>query len=187
MKNAQYESGVSRLQFLCWCLILLLTVVLAVPLSAQPLAPPPDWSAWQFLIGDWVGEGSGVSGEAVGGFSFGYDLQQRILVRKNFADYPATPTHPAFSHTDLMIIYSENDTTRAVYFDNEGHVIHYTITLSPDSGQFVFLSDTQPAAPRFRFTYTKITVGRVKIRFDIAPPGEPGAFAPYLTATARRK
>ena len=173
MKNAQYESGFCQLQFLCWCLILLQTVVLAVPLPAQQSAPSPDWRAWQFLLGDWVGEGSGAPGEAVGGFSIRYDLQQRILVRNNFADYPATPEHPAFTHNDLMIIYQQNGTPRAIYFDNEGHVIHYTVAFSSDTSSVVFISEPMPSAPRFCFTYTKTALARIKIQFDIARLASP--------------
>jgi hypothetical protein len=48
------------------------------------------WDTWQFPIGEWVGEGSGLLGQAAGGFSSNLNLNGRILVRKNHSEYPAT-------------------------------------------------------------------------------------------------
>jgi len=75
--------------------------------------------------------------------------------------------------------------TKADYYDNEGHVIHYAVELTPTHDVATFLSDPTPSAPQFRLTYTKKTDGQVAIKFEIAPPGRP--FSPYLEATARRK
>ena len=77
--------------------------------SAASLCPasPPNWDRWQFLIGDWIGEGSGQPGQGTGGFSLQPDLEGRVLVRKNRADYPAAKDRPAFSHQDLMVVYPE--------------------------------------------------------------------------------
>ena len=112
-----------------------------------------------------------------------------MLVRRNRADYPAAAGRPAFSHDDLMIVYQEPEAkrTRAVYFDNEGHVIHYTAEFSSDQKTLTFLGDMSPGQPRFRLTYTKAGAGAVKIKFEIAPPGKPEAFAAYIEAAARKK
>jgi len=147
---------------------------------------PSNWDRWQFLIGDWVGEGGGEPGQGGGAFSFHPDLEGRVLVRKNRADYPATKDRPAYHHEDLMVIYPEGSTARAVYFDNEGHVIHYA-TEFPGEGTVVFVSDARSAEPRFRLTYTKLGPDKAGIRFEIAPPGKPAAFARYIEATAHRK
>jgi hypothetical protein len=138
-------------------------------------------------LGEWVGEGAGAPGEATGGFSFSFELEGKILVRRNRADYPATKDKPAYSHTDLMVIYQEEPTTRAVYFDNEGHVIHYAVSLSKDQTTLTFLSDPSPSAPRFRFAYTKAKSDSMTFQFDIAPPGKPEAFSKYLEGSLRRK
>jgi hypothetical protein len=156
-------------------------------LSAQPQAKPVNWDAFQFLVGEWVGEGGGNPGVGTGGFTFTFDLQKTVLVRKNYADYPATKDRPAFSHSDLMIIYTEGNGFRAVYFDNEQHVINYSVSFSKDSTSVVFVSDVIPGAPRFRLTNTKEGTESVKITFEIAPPGQPEAFTRYIDASARRK
>jgi len=166
-------------------------VLLVSPLSARQSQAPKDaanWDAFRFLLGDWVGEGTGAPGEATGGFSFSFDLEGKILVRRNRADYPATKDKPAYSHTDLMVIYRDANSqpTRAIYFDNEGHVINYSVSFSNDRNALTFLGDPSPSAPRFRFTYNKVKNG-MTFQFDIAPPGKPEAFNKYLEGTLHRK
>jgi hypothetical protein len=139
---------------------------------AQPPAAKPDWAPFSFLIGEWVGAGSGSAGE----FSLQPDLQGNVLVRKNVA------TAPTGRHEDLMVIYPEAPGLRAIYFDNEGHVIHYRVTAA--ESQAVFTSEEGPG-PRFRLTYRKNPDGTVRTIFEIAPPG--GELKTYLEGTVRRK
>ncbi|MCX6169546.1 MAG: hypothetical protein NTX65_09405 [Ignavibacteriales bacterium] len=150
---------------------------------SQQATKPADWTALKFLIGEW----SGAPGEATGSFTFSYDLQKRILLRKNFAEYPAQNGRPAFRHDDLMIVYFEGGENKAVYFDNEGHTINYKISFSSDSLSTIFVSDIIPSAPRFRFSYTKIENDKMKFSFDIAPPGKPEEFTKYIDGIVARK
>lgn len=164
-------------------------ILLPASISAQQAKNLDAWASWQFLVGEWVGEGGGEPGRGTGAFSFHLDLQGKVLVRRNRADYPPTKDRPAYSHEDLMVIYMEpgGQAARAIYFDNEGHVIHYTAAFSEDDRSLTFLSDPLPAAPRFRLTYTKKDKDGLGIKFEIAPPGKPDAFSIYLQADARRK
>lgn len=43
----------------------------------------------RFLIGEWEGVGAGGPGAGKGVFSFAFDLQNKAIVRKNYAEYPA--------------------------------------------------------------------------------------------------
>ena len=128
---------------------------------------PGAWDSWSFLIGEWVGEGAGGSG----GFSFQFDLQGKVLVRKNRAEYPATKDRGASVHEDLMVVYQEGGRTRAIYFDTEDHTINYTAAFPADQNSLIFLSDVSPSAPRYRLTYTKTTGETLAIRFEIAQIG----------------
>ena len=169
-------------------LLLLLTSIAPAQSQAKQTKDAANWQSFRFLLGQWIGEGTGAPGEGTGGFSFELDLQEKVIVRKNHADYPATKDKPAFSHTDLMVIYREvDDSIKAIYFDNEGHVIHYSVSLSKDQITLTFISDPSPAAPRFRFIYTRVTDDRLKLEFDIAPPGKPEAFSKYIEGSAHRK
>jgi hypothetical protein len=158
-------------------------------LLAQQSTTDPRWAPLGFLIGEWVGEGGGAPGQGSGGFSFLPDQDGRILVRKNHADYPATKEKPAYSHTDLTIVYQESGETklRAIYFDDEGHTIHYAVEPLAEVNGVQFLSDASPSQPRYRLTYRKTGDDQVAIRFEIAPPGKPEGFSTYIDATARRK
>ena len=146
---------------------------------AQPALPAADWSAWQPLVGEWVADAS--PDGAVGGFSFALDLQKRVLVRKNVADYPKQKVH----HEDLMVVYQDGAATRADYWDNEGHVIHYSVAVSDGGKKYVFLGEAQPGKPRFRLSYTLTSPTKVALSFEIAPPGR--EFKPYISATAHKK
>jgi len=173
------------LVFIAASAILFMTA--AARLSSQQPVKVPDWSPWQFLLGEWIGEGGGEPGREAGGSTFAPELQNTILVRKNLAEYPATADRPAMRHDDLMIIYQEKGSTLAAYFDNEGHVIRYAASVSPDGTTWTFLSEALTGEPRFRLIYTKETENTVRLDFDIAPPGKPEAFSSYIQSRLRRK
>jgi hypothetical protein len=144
-----------------------------------------DWGPAQFLVGNWAGEGGGQPGQGSGAFSFSPDLQGKVLVRKSFAEYPPANGRPASRHDDLTIVYRDETThaLRATYFDNEEHVIQYTV--KPAEGGVVFVSQGAPSSPRFRLTYTSTGKDTLNIKFEIAAPGK--EFAPYLEAAAHRE
>ncbi|SYZ72118.1 conserved exported hypothetical protein [Candidatus Zixiibacteriota bacterium] len=156
--------------------------------SAQEAKKAEGLEQLKFLEGEWIGEGGGQPGQGTGGFSFESDLQGKVLIRKNYAEYPATKEKPAYRHDDLMVISQQpGDTMRAVYWDNEGHVINYTVHPQPDSGSAVFVSEPSQNSPQFRLTYKMEENDRLAIIFEIAPPGQPEAFSRYIEAAAHRK
>lgn len=146
-----------------------------------------NWDAWKFLIGEWVGEGGGNPGQGAGGFSFFPDVQGTVLIRKNYSEFPAVSDRPAFRHDDLMIIFEENGTWKSEYFDNERHVIHYTVSFSDDSLKVIFTGDVKPHMPCFRLTYSKISTDKLHILFEMAPPNNSTVFSKYIEATACKK
>lgn len=157
----------------------------APPAPAPAAAPTPDsWAGWRFLAGDWTGEDA--KGVGTGSFSFRFELDDKVLVRRNHADIPAANGRPAAKHDDLMVIYPGAGKKEAVYWDNEGHVLRYTADLSADGKVLTFVTAPVASAPRFRLTYTKTSDTTVDIRFEIAPPQSPEGFTPYLSGRARR-
>jgi hypothetical protein len=161
-------------------MLLSAALLLLVTHQAAPPEPGP-WALLSSLAGEWQGVGSGAPGEATGGFTLAFDLQNKVLVRRSRAVYASS------THEDLTIIYREEPSgqVRAAYYDNEGHVIHYTVTAA--SGRLVFLGDATAGQPRFRLTYVLTSPHEVRMDFDIAPPNSPAAFKPYIQATARRR
>jgi hypothetical protein len=156
--------------------------------SAQQAQKPDVWGPYRFLVGTWTAEGHGEPGQGKGTFSFGMEVQGKILVRRNHLDFPATPQRPAFTHEDLLVIYREGDGTpnRAIYFDSEGFVIHYTAAFSEEGKVLAFLSESSPQAARQRLTYVQNEDGTLKVKFELAPPGKPDAFVTHVEGVARR-
>lgn len=167
-------------------LFLALASILTIQLSwAQQ--PINKWEKWNSLIGVWVGEGSGQPGKGGGYFSFNTDLDGNVLVRKNHTEFPATADKEASIHEDLMYIYPDytGNVSKAIYFDNEGHVINYSITYSENS--IVLTSESIPNAPRFRLSYIMIDNDSVNVRFEFAPPSKPDDFKTYIEGKSVRK
>ena len=132
----------------------------------------PNWEKLNWLIGDWVGEGSGTPGKGGGFFNFSLDLDKKILVRKSHSEYPAAENKPKVIHDDLMIVYPDytGNPSSAIYFDNEGHTINYTVTYSDKS--IVFTSRKIPNVPVFRLTYTLLENASVNTKFEMSQEGE---------------
>lgn len=149
--------------------------------SARAASLPKELAPLVFLLGDWDGGGGGTPGQGSGGTSFAAGLQDRVVVRTNFAVTAATDKAAASRHDDLMIVYvDDRGSVRADYYDNEGHVIRYAVT-ADGQGRVLFTSDPVASAPRYQLTYAAAPGGVVKGVFAIAPPGRPDAFTPYLT------
>ncbi len=129
----------------------------------------PKWDKWQWLMGNWKGEGSGQPGQGEGYFTFSYDLDQNIIVRKNHTVLSTDKTK-ATVHDDLMIVYPAPDgSTKAIYFDNEGHVIDYQVSIS--DGSIVFTSNRTGNMPVFRLTYKPLGSNKVNIKFEMSQDG----------------
>jgi hypothetical protein len=86
----------------------------------------------------------------------------------------------------MLILYQENKFTKAVYFDNEGHIINYAVSFSQDSSSVIFISDIIANSPRFRFIYTKASSEGMKFNFDFASPGKPEEFSKYLDGFVKK-
>ncbi len=148
----------------------------AAPQSAPPTAPLAPLS---FLVGAWQAEGGGQPGRSVGRFSFEWSADGQALLRRNES---ATA---GGRHADVMLIYpTAGGALRAVYVDNEGHTIEYSVAVAPDRPRVVF--ESAGPGPRFRLWYETAKAGELKSGFEIAPPGAT-EFKTYLEGVARRE
>ena len=142
------------------------------------------WSKWSWLIGEWKGEGNGQPGQGGGTFTFNQDLNNKILVRKSHSEYPATSGKPATVHDDLLIVYLDlsANPSKAIYFDNEGHTINYSITYADNL--IVLLSDKIPNVPIFKLTYTSLDKNTIDTKFEMSRDGE--KFMTYIEGKSKK-
>lgn len=169
-------------------LALIASLFLACTAAWPQQAPAPNWDAWKFLQGKWVGEGSNEQAQGSGYASFELDLQNKVWVRRNHAEYPGANGGPAQVHDDLMIIYfnSKSGQTRAFYTDSEGHVIHYTASFSRDGKQLVFLGDRNDSGPRYRLTYIITSPDHMSVQLEMAQPAAPDAWQKIVFGKIRK-
>jgi hypothetical protein len=142
------------------------------------------WEKWQWLTGTWKGEGSGQPGQGEGFFTFSYDLDQNIMVRKSHSEYDSPGKISKSVHEDLMIVYPStvNKSLKAIYFDNEGHVIDYQVSYSDSS--IVFTSPKTGNMPIFRLTYTPLETNTVDTKFEMSQDGV--NFTTYIEGKSRK-
>jgi len=149
--------------------------------SAQSTAPAArdPWLPFNFLIGTWEAKtASGTADAKVSGiYSFAPELRDHILARHGGSANCKAPTDFDCEHSDQLYLYPEGAGIKAIYFDNEGHVIHYDVT-TPTPTSAVFLSDPAIPGPQFRLIYERkdaILAGKFQIRM----PGQT-EFKSYL-------
>ena len=158
--------------------------LLLVGMQAGGGAEVDPFAALRFLLGEWRAVDT-PAGES-GAFTFSLAVQDHVIIRTNEARYAATADRPASRHDDLLVIYSENASLKADYFDSEGHVIRYAVE-TRGQNQVTFVSAPGPREPRYRLTYRVDAGDTLAGSFEIAPPDSPEAFTAYLSWKARRR
>jgi len=141
------------------------------------------FGALRFLFGNWQAVDL-PAGES-GGFTFKLGVQDHVVIRTNEAHYAAAGDRPASNHDDLLVIYREDGSLKADYFDSEGHVIRYVVD-TPSGNVATFVSARVAGQPRYRLTYHADPAGLLVGSFEIAAPDAADTFKPYLTWKARR-
>ena len=98
-------------------------------------------------------------------------MKAHVLARHG-ADYTACKGPQQFDcdHSDLLYVYPEGLALKAIYFDNEGHVLHYDVT-TPTPTTVVFLTDATQPGPQFRLTY-ELKSGTMYGKFQMHMPGQ---------------
>ena len=172
-----------------------LLLVAALALGAGVLAaqvrsevPKVSWKPLEFLIGSWEAKtrGGTAGADSSGTYTFRLELREHVLSRHSSAAGCKGPVDFDCEHSDLLYVYPEagGQSYRAVYFDNEGHVIHYDVSM-PSPLTAVFLSKTSEPGPQFRLTYER-QGSTMSGRFEIRMPGQ-AEFRPYLEWSGEKK
>jgi hypothetical protein len=157
-------------------------------LGAQQPATADPWQELRFLIGTWEATTNGGAAQAhsSGEYSFQPELRGHVLTRQSSNTGCKGPEDFDCLHSDLLYVYPNGDghAWRAIYFDNEGHVIHYEVSV-PKPGTVLFLSDSSQPGPQFRLSY-ELTGSVMAGKFQVKMPGQP-EFASYLEWSGKRR
>ena len=172
-------------------LVCICALMLALSAVAQN-TPQPHSDPFQpisFLVGTWEARTiNNPSVTAVGAYTFRTELNGHIVARHSIGDTAKCEGPADFNceHSDMLYIYADapGQPLHAIYFDNEGHVIHYAVT-APTPTSAEFLSDPQQRGPQFRLFYElkdKVMSGKFQMRM----PGQPD-WKSYLEWTGSKK
>jgi hypothetical protein len=170
-------------------LLCALLFTFAVPIMAQnpPAASPDPLKPLAFLEGNWDAKAQGNGGTAASGsYVFRTELGGHVLARHSrTADCKGAEGFDC-EHGDLLYVYADGpgQPLKAIYFDSEGHTIHYNVT-TPTPTTAVFLSDGSQPGPRFQLVYS-LQGAVMSGKFQMQMPGQT-TWNSYLEWSGGRK
>jgi hypothetical protein len=162
-------------------------IVLVPGTSAQSAAGDP-WQSLRFLLGTWEAktQGGSAGAAASGTYTFQLELRNHILARHSSSAGCKGPADFDCEHGDLLYLYQDaaGQPLKAIYFDNEGHVIHYEVT-TPAPNTAVLVSAASPNGLQFRLIY-ELKGSVMAGKFQLRMPGQ-SEFRSYLEWTGEKK
>ena len=163
----------------------MLRATLVLLIGACALSAQPPLERVSFLVGNWTTDTDTELGHATALSTFALELDRQILTRRGSTKYISGKL-AGQQHDDLLIVYPEGPdrALKAIYFDAEGHVIHYTVTI-PEPNTAVFDSDPVQPGPRYRLTH-KVTGRQMETKFEVAAPGK-SDYRMYVSGVSTRK
>lgn len=168
--------------------VLLLAGSLLAQNASGPAPAETLWEPLKFLFGAWGGktQGGNAGADSVGAWSFQTELKGHVLARHSSSSECAGPAGFNCEHSDLLYVYPNlpGPSYKAVYFDNEGHVIYYDVT-TPAPGTAIFLSSASLPGPQYRLTYER-KASTMYGKFQMRMPGQT-AFRSYLEWSGEKK
>jgi hypothetical protein len=152
-----------------------------------PIPTPPDFSALDWLQGQWTGKTTSNSPPGEVQLSVSPDLEKHFLVFRGQVSLAATRTVPATRESWLGILSGTPGGTGFILrvFSSTGFITRYRLTvdgaevhLNPEGG------DSPPPGWLFRRIWTRIGTDEFSETVQAAPPGK--AFFGYYTAKFAR-
>ncbi len=158
-----------------------LAALLGASLGAQDKPPADPWQPLRFLIGTWHARTHGGAAQAAasGVYTFQLELREHVLARHSSSSGCSAPADFNCEHSDLLYLYRDAPAQplKAIYFDNEGHVIRYDVA-TPAANQMVLTSAPAQSAPQFRLSY-ELRGSVMYGTFQLRMPGQ-SDFQSYL-------
>jgi hypothetical protein len=134
---------------------------------------------FDFLIGNWQGVETGVSGDGIGYRTYSYELGENYIMEKNQSTFPKTDKNPKGEvHKDIGIFSYNSNKKEIIYrsfnIENFTNIFVLNDSLSNET-KFVFITreiENNPGNWKARVIIEKISDAEFKEFFDIAMDGE---------------
>jgi hypothetical protein len=182
-----------RLSFL-----VLFSVVSVVPLCGTkekpqatytiPMPPPPDFSALDWLIGEWSGKTTGREPQGEIHLSVAYDLEKRFVIFRQQVSLPPTKNSPGVEESWMGVLSDDRVRPGLVLrtFSSTGFMSRYRVLVdkalirfNPEGG------DDPPPGWLFRSLIARTGPDQLTLTVQAAPPDKP--FFDYYTAILTRQ
>ncbi|MGH9405405.1 MAG: hypothetical protein ACRD3D_06155 [Terriglobia bacterium] len=150
------------------------------------LPPQPDYSALDWLRGDWTGKitGKGPQGEVL--LSVAYELGKRFMTLREHVSLPATKQAPATRESMLGILHPDQGGGLEMnLYSSSGFVTRYRVVVRAQEVDFEPEGGSLPPPGwLFRRILSRTSSGECVETVDVAPPQQ--AFFNYYTADLSR-
>lgn len=153
-----------------------------------PMPPQPDFSALDWLVGEWSGKTTGRDPQGEVRLSVAYDLEKRFLIFREEVALPPTNKSPGVNETWMGVLSADRSRPGFVLrtFSSTGFMTRYRvigdgaeIRFSPEGGE------EPPPGWLFRSVIARTGDSQLTLTVQAAPPDKP--FFDYYTAELARK
>jgi hypothetical protein len=177
-------------------LLVLACLVGASPLAAKektpavyqiPLPPKQDFTAVEWLVGQWAGKTTDRRAQGDIRLSVSYELDKQVMLLRGEASFQATKTSPATKESWLGVLTSDRAAGGFLLrmFSSTGFITQYRVTvegeetyINPEGGE------QPPPGWLFRTIIKRIDPQEFVETVQAAPPNKP--FFDYYTAKLSR-
>jgi hypothetical protein len=153
-----------------------------------PMPPQPDFSALDWLVGEWSGRTTGRKPKGEVRLSVAYDLQRRFMILREEVALPPTKRSPGVDESWMGVLSTDRSGTSFLLrtFSSTGFMARYRviaegaeIRFNPEGGE------EPPPGWLFRRVIARVSDSELKLIVQAAPPDKP--FFDYYTAELTRQ
>jgi hypothetical protein len=152
-----------------------------------PLPPKQDFTAVDWLVGEWAGKTTDRKAQGEIRLSVSYELDNQVILLRGEASFQATKTSPATKESWLGVLTSDRGAGGFLLrtFSSTGFITQYRVTvegpetyINPEGGE------QPPPGWLFRTVIKRIDPEEIVETVQAAPPNK--AFFDYYTAKLSR-
>jgi hypothetical protein len=152
-----------------------------------PLPPKPDFSAMDWLVGEWTGRIADPKAQGDIRLSVSYDLDNQVMLLRGEAAFQATKTSPATKESWMGILTADRGAAGFLLctFSSTGFITRYRVTvegpetrINPEGGE------QPPPGWLFRTVIKRTDPQEFVETVQAAPPNK--SFFDYFTAELNR-